>query len=138
MPDPRTDPDPPDLPPSQSPQALAVGFAIAKAAPRGFVVREPDGGLRFDAELLTAALIDAGLLLPAGAKVSEEWTVRDPAGRDDPGGEFRCGGRALVDGLVAQWPGSRTIRREVRTWPDGSRWTGPWVPVDPEEAPDGD
>ncbi len=95
-------------------------------------------GSRFEGETLQAvqvrgvlqALADAGRLLPSKGETTEEWALRDSVGRVrlEDGGP--SGSRALINGLVAQWPGSSAARRVIRSWPDGSRWTGPWEAVD--------
>ncbi len=69
------------------------------------------------------ALSAAGRLLPDGGETRIEWGPRcsDPShlGHLFVHGEMVS--RNAVDGYRA--------RREVREWPDGSSWTGPWVEV---------
>jgi hypothetical protein len=93
-------------------------------------------------EQILTRLADAGLLLPPGGEVREEWAVRV----DEP-----VSGRSEVRGAIVThfgeeksrrcrevWAGWTPLNRTVTTWPDGTVHTGPWRPVDPEGATDGD
>ncbi len=76
------------------------------------------------------ALASAGRLLPDGGETHTEWVARwgvdlefehplDSREHADNfvDGGLRCGTRVAVE------------QREVREWPDGSVFTGPWVEV---------
>lgn len=66
----------------------------------------------------------AGSLLPEGGETCTEWGPRcsDPSHGGLLFVHEEMVAREAVDGYGA--------RREVREWPDGSSFTGPWVAVD--------
>lgn len=81
------------------------------------------GGDKADAALaerILTALAGAGLLLPPGGEVREEWAVTDYAG----GGPLRS--RTEQEARNAVFDQSRVRTRSVHT--------GPWRPVDPQAA----
>jgi hypothetical protein len=108
-------------------------------------VTAPDGAEpeRADARAVLAALAAAGRLVPADAETRTECEINWTDVRSSrPGAE--------VYGESYNWPSdqfgwwlAREIdaeahrhrapvdmrKRTVRTWPDGARWVGPWLPV---------
>jgi hypothetical protein len=91
---------------------------------------------REDAERALAALSAAGwTLLPPGGETREQWNIRDAHGRVNPE-LIPCYDRRLIEGLLPDRPGGQLVYRKVRSWDDGSQWTGPWTVVTEEEPAD--
>lgn len=98
----------------------------------------PDGAtadaIRQEAEVAATAamhvererLARLGRLLPEGGRERVEWGSR---GASDPI-VHRTEMSAREVG-VGSW-GHTLLRRMIRSWPDGSSYTGPWVEVEPE------
>lgn len=85
------------------------------------------------AALAVESLALSGRLLPDGGETRTEWLAR---WGEDLEFEHPVSGKAYAAGFVDSMTrgGFRavTARREVREWPDGSSWSGPWV--DPENT----
>jgi hypothetical protein len=81
-----------------------------------------------------AALLAAGRLLPGPLETRTEWGVRTAADDYHVDTCDDAGGWARRDVRILRERGTEAclIRREVRTYQDGSTWTGSWVPVDPD------
>jgi hypothetical protein len=87
-----------------------------------------------DGVAVTGALAEAGRLLPAGGgEITDQWNVRYPDGSVSAAGKALGGlTRTAAEETAALYPVLRLVRREVRTWSDGSQRTGPWIEV-PDE-----
>lgn len=96
---------------------------------------------RRQADAVEATLTAVGLLLPAGATITEQWSVRKSSVADGEGYGLPSNSRAAAEydrdrwlGLNRNYPATGVlVRREVRRWTDGSVFAGPWTPV--EETP---
>jgi hypothetical protein len=90
---------------------------------------EPDWDDLRQAQLIIAALADAGLLLPPGSETKEEWgwrvDVEHPRRREKVGTVVRCH-ESNARMAPTAWHGWTTVKRIYRP-----RWTGPW-----QEVPD--
>jgi hypothetical protein len=82
------------------------------------------------------ALAEAGRLLPVGGETAEQWNARHP---DSGHLVTHSTDRDSLDRydlgreLALEWVGTndmQAVRRAVRSWPDGSQWTGPWKVVE--------
>ncbi len=89
------------------------------------------GDSRARAVRIVSALIDAGRLLPSGGTARTIWRAYNPNG----GGHFAAHDRARIEAHIANTAHNNelTILQSAReiTWPDGSRYVGPWVDAVP-------
>lgn len=97
----------------------------------------PCEGCRASARRSLSALAATGRLLPPGADLSEQWSVRKSSVLDGDGVGLPYNTRAPAERHLARFVGgmhpypveAELVRRDVRRWPDGAVWVGPWQPA---------
>lgn len=97
---------------------------------------------RASARRVLALLAERGRLIPDGAEVTEQWEAwchGDDSDGIRHGSEYAEASRERAEEWARQQIGRygitryTIVRRECRSWPDGTVLTTPWVPV-PEES----
>lgn len=115
-----------------------IGWPGQKCSPSLIAHEAQDEDLRAIVDAALAWLAERGRLTPDGAQVGEQWEARCHG--DDSDGirlhsQYAEPSREQAEEWAREQIGRYGItrytvrRREVRRWPDGSSWTGPWVAV---------
>lgn len=107
--------------------------SVKRIIHEGAVFRWAPGGT---ARVILRALAEAGRLLPAGAKITEEIGVRvereHPHRKEKAGTVMTHFHRETALRAPEVWDGWSLVRR------DSIKWAGPWVPVGTTEEPQGE